>query len=249
MSRLPYLIVIVTLLSFGSGCCCLSKCGLFGGGPGCSPTIPPPPTYSMQMPGAATPQYYSGNPSLSGTPTGMTGAQSMNIADQNAGAINSQQPIYPSANYQVPNVQGSSSTVYGIGNGSSRVVANDYNSTPYNDRLDPNRLGVSDASAVRAPTNYQSFYGQAPMNDPRYAQAGNPGNYGYSAPARGTTFQGQSVVQGQFSPRFAGQMPGNNPNANQVSVSQRQHNPQQDPNRQAGWRDRQTADNGLNLNR
>jgi hypothetical protein len=156
---------------------------------------------------------------------------------------------YAPTGYGVPNLQVASSTVYAAG-GMSHVVSPDYNSTYGNERLDPSRLAVSDASLVRAPSQYvPPNFGRQAGYDPRNSiQSGVPGAYDNRTQPRNNLIQGQSVVQGQFGQRFDGQAQNTGqPNTN-FAAQATSRNVQQDPNFQAGWRDRQTADgtNGLN---
>ena len=128
-------------------------------------------------------------------------------------------PLAPTANYQV-----ASSSVYGTGTGTNRVVNNDYSTTPYNDQGDPTRVGLSDASQIRPPTSTGGY----PV-DPRYAQSSVPGMYAptYGAAPAKPTMQGQKVVQGQF----------NGSGAVGTGYAQAPPSTTTDPNRQAGWQD------------
>jgi hypothetical protein len=236
-------------------------------------TIPPPPTYTMQVPPGSAPQL-AANPQLSSTPNPGVGgnpATAGNLAYNPAAtsgvspypsinpmAVNqtvpntsvagspvpvpnasTQNPLYPplavAPNYPgyaaatTSNYQVASSSVYGTGTGTNRVVNNDYNTTPYNDQSDPTRVGLSDASQMRPPTSAGMY-----SNDPRYAQSTVPGVYapGYgTAPAK-PSMQGQNVVQGQFN----GSAPVGTGYA-QATPNPVAPNPASDPNRQAGWQD------------
>lgn len=161
------------------------------------------------------------NTSVAGSPVPVPNASTQNpLYPPLAAAPN--YPGYaaaPTSNYQV-----ASSSVYGTGTGTNRVVSNDYNTTPYNDQYDPTRVGLSDASQMRPPTSTAAYPG-----DPRYAQSTAPGVY---APAYGTApakpgMQGQNVVQGQFN--------GSAPVG--TGYAQAAPSPTNDPNRQAGWQD------------
>lgn len=233
-------------------------------------TIPPPPTYTLQVPGGqlppgqlppgAMPQMAANpplptaaaNPASAGNmaagTTGVSPYPSINPMAVNQTVPNTsvagspvpvpnastQNPLYPplavAPNYPgyavapTSNYQVASSSVYGTGTGTNRVVNNDYNTTPYNEQGDPTRVGLSDASQMRPPTSTAGY-----PNDPRYAQSSVPGMY---APAYGTppgkpSMQGQNVVQGQFN--------GSAPVG--TGYAQAAPNPANDPNRQAGWQD------------
>lgn len=246
-------------------------------------TIPPPPTYTLQVPRGATPQLaanppvpstpsmgVSGNPAAAGNPAygGNLAYGAPNTVPSGNGPVNPAVSPYPStnpmaANQTVPNTsvagspvpvpnastqnplypplavapsypgyaaaptsnyQVASSSVYGTGTGTNRVVNNDYNTTPYNDQIDPTRVGLSDASQMRPPTSTAGY-----PNDPRYAQSTVPGVYapGYGTAPPKPSMQGQNVVQGQFN--------GSAPVG--TGYAQAAPNSAADPNRQAGWQD------------
>lgn len=240
-------------------------------------TIPPPPTYSLQVPPGSAPQVAANtglnstaSPGITATPgtagnlaysapagtmaaaPGAPGTMVSPYPSTNPMAVNqtvpntsvagtpvpvptasTQNPLYPplaaapnfpgyaaapTSNYQV-----ASSSVYGTGTGTNRVVNNDYSTTPYNDQRDPTRIGLSDASQVRPPTAAGQY-----MMDPRYAQSSVPGVYApsYAATPPKPSMQGQNVVQGQFGGSGA------------VGTGYAQAPPPvNDPNRQAGWQD------------
>lgn len=243
-------------------------------------TIPPPPTYSLQVPPGTAPQVASttnygstpnpgvaanpataGNVAYGGTmpgaappakppagapavgaPTMVAGGMVSPYPSTNPMAANQMipntsvagspvpvpyastqnplsPPLAPTANYQV-----ASSSVYGTGTGTNRVVNNDYSTTPYNDQGDPTRVGLSDASQIRPPTATGGY----PV-DPRYAQSTVPGMYApaYGAAPAKPTMQGQNVVQGQF----------NGSGAVGTGYAQAAPSTTADPNRQAGWQD------------
>lgn len=242
-------------------------------------TIPPPPTYSLQIPPGTTPQVAStsnfgstpnpgvaANPATAGniayggtmptsamppnmvaggmvSPYPSTNPMAVNQTIPNTSVAGSPVPVpyasaqnplspplaptpnpyaygtSPTANYQV-----ASSSVYGTGTGTNRVVNNDYNTTPYNDQGDPTRVGLSDASQIRPPTSTGAY----PV-DPRYAQSSIPGMYApaYGAAPAKPSMQGQSVVQGQF----------NGSGAVGTGYAQAPPSAATDPNRQAGWQD------------
>ncbi len=206
--------------------------------PWASSTIPPPPTYTLQIPGGSS-QVAANNPAAGVSPFPSTNPMAVNQTVPNTSVAGSavpvpnastQNPLYPplavapnypgyattpTANYQV-----ASSSVYGTGTGTNRVVNNDYNTTPYNDQGDPTRVGLSDASQMRPPTS---------AVDPRYAQSSIPGVYapGYGTQPPKPSMQGQNVVQGQFN---ASQPVG-------TGYAQAAPNSANDPNRQAGWQD------------
>lgn len=247
------LIALLALLTIAPGC--RNQCGNSCWRPfRNSSTIAAPPTYSLQIPNVANQQYYApGTTGFQNNPNVPAQPPATNIQAQpgwNTTPTNNQGASYAPTSYGVPNLQVASSTVYAA-NGKSHIVSPDYNSTYGNERLDPSRLAVSDASGVRAPTQYiPPNYNRQASYDPRNSmQSGAPGAYDYRTQPRNNLIQGQSVVQGQFGPSFAGQTQfTGQPNPNFAAQSN-QRNVQQGPNVQAGWRDRQTADGSNGVNR
>lgn len=239
-ARLPIRMAFMAIVLWGLQGGCRNRCGPGGWNPWGPATIPPPPTYSLQLPGGNVSQSTLANPTAATQSSASTATGNMqNATASNQSALGWNTPagspgaaapaIYGTSNYQV-----ASSSVFGTGNGTSRVVNHDYSSTPYNDRLDPTRLGISDASQVRAPVNYSQNY--SPFVDPRLAPGTSPVVFGSGAtmPGRNPTLGGQALVQGQFSSGFAGQPATGFPTP--------APNPANDPNRQAGWQNR----NGIN---
>ena len=166
---------------FSSGCRnCNPACN--GNGYGYSPTIAPPPTYSLQIPSAnGNPAYYvpgSPNPTATAnlpsylvnpnlrapTPavnTGVNGGTNVNQQNGwrptgNNNLSNTGTTAPPTTVAQVPALQNNAplTRVASAPTAQSVVSSIDYTSTRNNEQLDPTRLPATDASNVQAPAGF-----------------------------------------------------------------------------------------------
>jgi|GEM_PF-6978147 len=237
MCRLVPALMCVVLAGIASGCRsnCNQGCGLFQG----SPRIAPPATYSLQMPGTANQNYY--NPAAPpGTANSNTGWNAP------PGTANNIQPGTNPTSFSIAAGNGvnanmqqvSSSTMPGSG---SRIISNDFATTRIDERMDPSRMPVADASNVRL----QQPWTQMP-NANQLASASMPvmSNPGYSMPnaVRNSGFNNPVPVnQWTWSP--------NGPNQQQpqwVLAEASTRNLAQDANFQAGWRDSNSSPGTIN---
>jgi hypothetical protein len=154
----------------GNGGCC----GLLGR----SPTVCPPPTYSLQIPSAAQNQpYYNGGTTTAQQPSHLVqpnGAAPMPVGNQPNSVPNEQWRAVGGNNLslspQPQSVLDTSTAVatprnyYGNG-GLSFTESTNYRTTSVDETRDQTRLPVTDASSVRAPS---SLYSQG--NGTRLAQ-------------------------------------------------------------------------------
>lgn len=171
--------VLVSLaLLFSSGCRnCNQACG--GNGFAHSPTIAPPPTYSLQIPSAnGNPAYYvPGSPNPNATanlpsylvdpnrrapvPTGNTGTPNINQQNGwrptgNNNLSNTGSTASSTTLAQNPNATGIAPPTRLASAPTARSVVSsvDYTSTRSNEQLDPTRLPATDASNVQAPAAF-----------------------------------------------------------------------------------------------
>lgn len=150
----------------------------------------------------------------------------------------------PAANWNQPGIPASSVTAWPAGQ--SRVISPDFATTGFNERNDPSRMPVADASQVRAPAgNYQM------PNLNRFASNSMPTmpNPGYTMPnavPRNGAGVPWNVAQGTFNGGVV-QSPSSAPAVVLAEASTR--NLAQDPNYQAGWRNMNAPAAGASLNR
>jgi hypothetical protein len=174
--------LVCCVLVFSSGCRnCNPACA--GNGYAYSPTIAPPPTYSLQIPSAGgnAAYYVPGSPNPNATanlpsylvdpnrrapvPQGTNGG--VNINQQNgwrptgnnnlSGTTSTTLPTTLAQNVgQRPGVFGNvpATQVASAPTAQSVVTSVDYASTRSNEQLDPTRLPATDASNVRAPAGF-----------------------------------------------------------------------------------------------
>lgn len=164
-------------LMFSSGCRnCNQACT--GNGYGYSPTIAPPPTYSLQIPSAnGNPAYYvPGSPNPNATanlpsylvnpnlraPTPAVNNGGTNINQQNGwrptgnNLSSAASTAVPTTVAQAPAAQSNAplTRVASAPTAQSVVSSIDYTSTRNNEQLDPTRLPATDASNVQAPAGF-----------------------------------------------------------------------------------------------
>ncbi len=251
MGRLVFTLSLALLPLLLAGCrnrgCNPGGClGSFTG----NPTIAAPPTYSLRIPNLANQNYYTPAPQPAGSP--VTG----NGWTTQGGTPVSQQP--PAAGWQLPGVQsgwnGASATPntgtgfpIGAGQGvvsnqqvvasptawpgsGSRVISPDFATTRIDERVDPTRMPVADASAATAP----SPFNQMPQGN-RLANATMPTmqNPGFTIP---NAVQPPNAGWAQWN--FAGSQQAPQPQPPQwVLAESSTRDLSRDPNFQSGWRD------------
>lgn len=250
--------------------------------------VPAPGTYSIQIPGATTSPYYnnSATAQLPATPGSGGGLNAAN-GWQPAGAANTNSTIQTGAPTQgsssrTDNQNSSSNAATGLisvvdrGNAAPRVAQNtnqlnglsytndtNFRSTAVDERRDPTRLPVTDASQVRAPTNFSPTTTVGQFNYPYYnpspAQAAVP-QYPYTsgtnyAPTTQNTVPRSNVVTANSAqPIFAQPSQqiyrGLSTRSPQVLAQSTVYaDPAEDPNFQNGWRDRDLTASRNQLNR
>ncbi len=261
MGRTVLAFIVVALLLSGSGCrnrCNQSGCGLaslWG-----NSTIPAPGTYSLNIPGVANQNYY-----VPGTapPAGPAANPGWNASGTPQPGANATQPnsVWNGTSYQVPMQQaGYNPTSYSIaaGNGvnpqpapaqgggtqwrlagGTQIVSPDFNTTRIDERQDPTRLPVADASAVRAP----GMWNQMP-NATQLASASMPimQNPGYSMPNAVNNSAPSGYTRWNVSPNTPNYQGGMQPPVVLAEASTRDLS--RDPNYQAGWREQNPPNQG-----
>ena len=266
-------------------------------------TVAPPPTYSLNIPGANNQNYYNG----SGTNQQLPQRQATNTLP-NSNGVNLQNGWRPlgapnaTTNSTIQNSPSTSATGSSVlenrpeqlnqtqvvavnplnadpfrnnnriaqnpsANGLSYTDSTNFNTTAVDERLDQSRLPVTDASGVRAPTNFNPtttvgqftapYYvpGQQPVyqNVPQQRFANVPVRQQAPIQAQQNFNRGNVVVGNFAQPTFAqlSQQPYNGLNTrNQVLAQSTVYaDPANDPNFQSGWRDRDLTASRDSLNR
>ena len=242
MSRLAPVLICGLLIGLSSGCRnnCYQGCGLFRG----NSRIAPPGTYSLQIPGSANQNYY-------------TPAQQPNTTNQgwNAppGTANNVQPGGNPTSYSIaagngmaPNMQQvSSSTMPGSG---SRIISPDFASTRIDERQDPSRVQLADASQARNQQPWTQIPNSNQSNQLASASMPVMSNPGYSMPnaVQNSGFNNAVPVnQWTWSPNSPAQQ--QKPQWVLAEASTRDLS--RDANFQAGWRDSNTIPNQGTINR
>ncbi len=275
----------------------------FGGITG-STTVPSPQTYSIQIPGNSNQQYYNNGATAQQLPplqptgtlptangsntrngwqpvgaTGTTGTLPVSTPPPSGSTSQLQSTINQSNLVSVVD-RGTSqpgnrlAQTSGSGNGLSQTNNSNFGTTAVDERLDRSRLPVTDASQVRAPTNFSPTTTVGQFNFPWFNTNPYQGNTGYlpqfpspqNTNAGGQQQTGQAtnpnfggtqpnVVVGNFSqPTFAQPSPqiyrGLATQYPQVLAQSTVYaDPAKDPNFQNGWRDRDLTTAGDSLNR
>ncbi len=268
MYRTVWMLILAATLVSLAGCRnCRPFCGQCAG----NPTIAPPATYSLQT-GNANNQYYNGatntaqqpgyliNPNQPApTPTSNSPTLSPNQGWRPTGTNGySQYNSSPYGNGSMSVVESSTvgnnaapARTASVANGVSFKDSVNYQTTTVDERRDATRLPATDASAVRAPA---PLYPQVTPGNQFAANAvGQPGNLRgtvefYNQPTGGVpTYNAYPAVASQGF--LAGSAaPTAQPQPTVLAQSTVTYDPRDNPNYEAGWRDRELTD-GRNLNR
>lgn len=235
------------------------QCGQLGGclSPNCPPTIAPPATGSLNLRGSlANQNYYTPqpNPTIPGGPNsawngnGTPNATISATPGQQGWSANpapgSGSSIAVGSGWN-QNLPPSPATAWTV-SGNSRVVNPDFSTTQINERNDPSRMPVADASQVRAPAGWNQM-----PNANRFASATMPtmGNPGLAIP-NAVNATGPVWPNGVTQWNFAANNPqpqGTPPQWVLAEASTRDVS--RDPNFQAGWRDRGLDPQGNTISR
>lgn len=206
-------------LIFTSGC---RNCNRACNGYAYSPTIAPPPTYSLQIPSAnGNPAYYvPGSPNPNATanlpsylvdpsrrapvPTGSNGGTSIN--QQNGWRPTGGNNLSSATSTTQPNAVASPTQIASAPTARSVVSSIDYSSTRSNEQLDPTRLPATDASNVRAPAGFinngsvQRLAQVQPAPAPVYPNTYNQ-SVAYAQPAP-AVYNGRAMIARQPTQQF-----------------------------------------------
>ncbi len=215
--------LICFAMIFVGGCRnCNRACTGYGNGYAYSPTIAPPPTYSLQIPSAnGNPAYYvPGGPNPNATanlpsylvdpsrrapvPTGSNGGTSIN--QQNGWRPTGGNNLSSTTSTARPSPVAPQSQLTSAPTARSVVSSIDYASTRSNEQLDPTRLPATDASNVRARAGFinngsgqrlaQEQLARTPVYPNTYSQ---PVAYTQPAPA---VYNGRPVIARQPAQQF-----------------------------------------------
>lgn len=258
MGRLVFTLSLALLPLLFGGC---RNRGCYPGGClgslGSSPTIAAPSTYSLRIPNLANQNYYtpaaqpaanpvSGNgwTTQGGTPVSLqqpaTGWQLPGTQGGWNGAAASQNNGFPIGAGQgmVANQQVVASPTAWPGGG-SRVISPDFATTRIDERFDPTRMPVADASGATSP----SPFNQMPQGN-RLANATMPTmqNPGFTIP---NAVQPSNAGGAQWN--FASGQPAPQPQQPQwILAESSTRDLSRDPNFQSGWRDGSTQQGVIN---
>jgi hypothetical protein len=266
MGRAFFGIAVMVLLFSQSGCRsgCNRGCGLasmWG-----NSTISPPGTYSLNIPGQANQNYYApGNNQTTATPNSSTGwnqqaaVPGQPVSGQPVQNQGQQQATWNGTSFQAPAQQaGYNPTNFSIASGNgvptnqqngqsqwhlvggSQIVSPDFATTRIDERMDPSRMPVADATAVRAPGTFNQM-----PNATRLASASMPimQNPGYSMPNAVRNSAPTGMTQWNVMPNGTAQQP------QWVLAEASTRDLSRDANFQAGWRETNPNPNQGTINR